>query len=744
MRAYKTNGKPLSAEALYHQRMRQGTYATPGVPTVGVQSNASDTAALLAASSDLTVKPSYERLSVALEAQEAALAAKQQEVKAWKRERVDPNADSAAAFSLTHPEYGLEVDEPVSASVLGVPQLKLSTLYQAASKQLTSTMTSRINPEHNPSRKGLSTSGSGRTQSLNLGKITAVATQNSNKSLSSRFNPGLDYRSGLLANKGSEYLDALEEDLAAEGAAASLKLSSVYSNKRNPHTFTAASVVNAKLLDAANLAANERLKSLSSLNSGKARDFKAEATAYAGALALAQKRSEERIKSYQNKEIYIGGGKTISQAELDALASRIVQPVLEDITKSAEDARQKDAEESKHKANLVILHQKARDDEAAAKLQEKQDLEAAKQERIVENDLKMQAENVKYDEYQTARHGEVDQKNTEFIALTQKHDEEREALLAEQREEDGKVDAEEEEKKTARNTELEEMQSERDEEIAPLLEELKEESAKLAEITERKEGLSEEVDGLQTQNDEATTKLEELKAKLEAAEAEIEEFKGKNETSQAELDELTTEVGNLKTSSAVLLALHATSNKELDDDIEKLSKDKEEKAQQKIDQKKEIKDELDLKVKEEHKINEELPEHLKKTVNESKIKDTASLFTVETNKASKNADVLSQKAPSIHAPVSGNAVPERKKTFKLKSLSLIFNKKAAAPVAAAGAAGAAGATSAAAAITPAASVAPATSSLPPIASGSASVVSGDDFSLKDKNKNNVGVFKEEI
>lgn len=737
MRAYSTNGKPLSAEAVYHQRMRQGAYVTPGAPMVGVQSNASDTAALLAASSDLTVKPSFERLAVALEAQEAALAAKQSEVKVWKRESSDPSADSAAAFSLSHPEYGLEADEPISASAVGVPKYNLSTLYQAASKQLTSTMTSRVNPDHNPSRKGLSTSGSGRTQSLNLGKITAVATQNSNKSLSSRFNPNLDYRSGLKANKsGSEYLDALEEDLAAEGAAASLKLSSVYASKRNPHTFTAASVVNAKLLDAANLAANERLKSLSSLNSGKTRDFKAEATAYAGALALAQKRSEDRLKSYQNKEINIGGGKTITQAELDSLASRIVHPVLEDISKSAEDARQKDDEETKHKANLVILHQKAKDDETAAKLKEKQDLEAAKQERIAENEKKMQEEDTKYDEYQTGRHGEVDQKNTEFIALTKKHEEEREALLAEQREENGKVDAEEEEKKTARSTELEQMQSERDEEIAPLLEELKEETAKLNEVTERKDSLSEEVDGYQNENDEATTKLEDLKAKLEAAEAEIEEFKSKNETSQAELDDLNAEVDNLKTSSATLLAEHAATTKELDEDLEKLANEKEEKTAQKANQKKEIKDELDLKVKEEHKINEELPDHLKTSVNESKIKDTASLFTVETSKTgSKNTDVVSHHAPSIHAPVSGNAVPERKKTFKLKGLSLIFGKKSTGPAAATN-------KSSSAAATPA--VAPTASHIPAAASGSASVVSGDDFSLKDKNKNNVGVFKEEI
>jgi hypothetical protein len=53
---YATEGKPLSQTALYQQRLRSGVYSNPG-SNVGVNSNASDTAALLAASPDLTVKP---------------------------------------------------------------------------------------------------------------------------------------------------------------------------------------------------------------------------------------------------------------------------------------------------------------------------------------------------------------------------------------------------------------------------------------------------------------------------------------------------------------------------------------------------------------------------------------------------------------------------------------------------------------------------------------------------------------
>ena len=92
--------RPTKLPASHCRSIISSTSKTRCVPIpsgtiVGVNSNASDTAALLAASSDLSVQPSYVR-SVA-EAHTAALAAKQQEIKAWERGQEDPDASAAAS-----------------------------------------------------------------------------------------------------------------------------------------------------------------------------------------------------------------------------------------------------------------------------------------------------------------------------------------------------------------------------------------------------------------------------------------------------------------------------------------------------------------------------------------------------------------------------------------------------------------------------------------------------------------------
>ena len=141
--AYKASGKPLSAEALYHQRVKQGVFQSPSGTIVGVNSNASNAAALLAASSE-SVQPSYVR-SVAPEAHTAALAAKQQEIKAWERGQEDP--DASAAASNAKRTNTLSSTTPSTTVNVGIPSMNSNTIYKAANANSTSTMTSRINPE---------------------------------------------------------------------------------------------------------------------------------------------------------------------------------------------------------------------------------------------------------------------------------------------------------------------------------------------------------------------------------------------------------------------------------------------------------------------------------------------------------------------------------------------------------------------------------------------------------------------
>ena len=134
----------IVSRSIISSTVKQGVFQSPSGTIVGVNSNASDTAALLAASSDLSVQPSYVR-SVAPEAHTAALAAKQQEIKAWERGQEDP--DASAAASNAKRTNTLSSTTPSTTVNVGIPSMNSNTIYKAANANSTSTMTSRINPE---------------------------------------------------------------------------------------------------------------------------------------------------------------------------------------------------------------------------------------------------------------------------------------------------------------------------------------------------------------------------------------------------------------------------------------------------------------------------------------------------------------------------------------------------------------------------------------------------------------------
>ncbi|CAX42608.1 uncharacterized protein ymr031c homologue, putative [Candida dubliniensis CD36] len=676
--AYKASGKPLSAEALYHQRVKQGVFQSPSGTIVGVNSNASDTAALLAASSDLSVQPSYVR-SVAPEAHTAALAAKQQEIKAWERGQEDPDAGAAAVnakrtstFSSTTPSTTVKV---------GIPSMNSNTIYKAANANSTSTMTSRINPEKDIRRSGIQ-SKQGAT-SLNIDKINKLATKNSTKSLSSRFNPELDYRSGLKKQAPAEYLNQDEEDLAASGAAASLKhgagLTDQVSSQKRSQTFTAASVVNASLLKAANEKAELRLNSLKSNNPAT---LKAQAQLYANALAVAQKRADERVQNRAAGLISLGGGLTISQSELDKLASTYVQPILDDIEGKAEAKRQIDIEKKQKELELQQLHEKAKKEEQEAKEKEKRDIEIAKLERNAQNDKRKKAEDDKYAEYQAGRNEEVDTKLQEYKDVEAKHAEEKKALLDEKKENQDRIDAEEAEKIATRKQELDELQAEKDEILKPTLDELKEESAKLEEVTNARDELANEVKASEDLNKEYEEKLAELESKLQEAKNDIEKYTTDLEEATAKHESTDKEVAELQELHDKEKADAEKEHEDLDGKLNELEQQKESHLEDKATKKKEILAAIDEKVKDEHKINSELPEHLREEVDERKIRDTSSLF--------------SEEEPEIkHVPLikeSETADPEKKASTVAEDSTVTKAADTTAPIATKSAATAAAAT----------------------------------------------------
>lgn len=732
---YQSNGKPLSQQAIYQQKLKQGIYTSPSVASVGVNSNASDTAALLAASADLTVKPVYERV-VGQDAQFAALAAKREEITAWKRER-DGNADAAAASARTS-SMSTQSSCTYSTVGTGIPTYNSNTLFKAASLNSTSTMTSRTNPEKNVMRSGLATKSSSST--LDIGKISQLANKNSTKSLNSRFNPELDYRSGLKITP-TQYLDQSEEELAASGAAASLKHGSGYSDRvsaqRRSQSFKAIDVVDANLLAAANAKAQDRLKSL---NSSTLKDFKAQAKEYANALAIAQKNSEERLKNNKIGRIDLGGGLFMTQAELDNMASIIVRPILTDIETKAATQRETDDANKAKQADLAVLHQKAKQEETVQKSQEKADFELAKQKRALENEEKKKNEDELFVQHQGERNGEVETKGTELAELQAKYASEKEVLLGEKQANSDRIDEEEAELIASRKKELEEMQAERDEILQPTLDELKEENAKLKEVTDARDELKNEVSSAEKLNEEYEAQVADLTTKLDETKAEIEKYTKDIEEAETKLNDTTKVVDELHQSSAAELEAAEKSDKELESKLKELDEQKTSHLATKTKNKQEIQDLIDESVKDEHKINGELPEHLRKDINESKLRDTASLFSTETPEV-KEVPLFDEAAAAKVEKVKAEPKPKveeasPKKKSGLRRLSNIF--KSSKPAKA----------------TPVAAPQKKTVakpepkktevSKPTRSSTTNSIADYDELSLNNQSKNQGGLFKEEI
>lgn len=644
MSAYQANGKPLSQQALYQQKLRLGVYNSPGLPSVGVSSSASDSAALLAASADLTVKPSYERLRAAPDAQTAALAARTDSIASWQRKLTDPDADAAAANArYTEPSPNSEARPD-----LGLPaSYNKGNVYKRASSNSTYSMTSRTTPEKLTSRHGLaSVPRSTPSGSLNIGKISQLADKNSSKTLNARFNPEVDHRHGV-KSPPTEYLNEAEESEAANSAAAALTMkhgggytNSVSSQKRTKG-FAAVDVVDATLLAAASKKASERLNSLQAIGQT---DLRAQAQLYSKALVAAHKNSEERIKNNKAGLIDLGGGLQLPYSEIDKMAALIVGPVLSDIDKKASTQREHDASAAEKRAEARAAHKNFKLEEAARKQREKELQQKEHQERITSNEKRKREEDDLYTEHQKKRHEEVEVKTQELKDLEEKYASEKEELLQEKQQNQDEIDEEETGLKNERKEELELMQAERDEEIQPLLDELEEENSKLKEVTDEKDQLTSDIEAAEKEKEEYETQIAEIEAKLEEIEKDHEHYTTeladattKRETADKEVEDLTnTHESDLKH--------HKEAHDDLDKRISDLEKEKEQKTISRDEHKREILKQIDERVKDEHNINNELPEHLRLEVKEDKFRDVGSLFDYEPVEKKSPADLAKRKA----------------------------------------------------------------------------------------------------
>ncbi|OWB76410.1 hypothetical protein B5S32_g561 [[Candida] boidinii] len=224
---YQTDGRPLSEEAIYKAKVKYGVYQNPSKQSLGVDPSASDTAALLAASTNLEIHP-YRR-ELAADAATAALIAKNDSApKAWKRVNVAPEAEYAAISAKSQASYPFnqsdaseilsnsDYEESAASSVLkksanSVARDALQDLYdfddvRSGKVSFTnSKLKLSTNLDH---RSGITTDPSrsmDASRKMKIGDITRAATLSASKAIDQRINPmALDYRSGLQKSDNSD------------------------------------------------------------------------------------------------------------------------------------------------------------------------------------------------------------------------------------------------------------------------------------------------------------------------------------------------------------------------------------------------------------------------------------------------------------------------------------------------------------------------------------------------------------
>lgn len=615
MSVYQQEGRPLSQEAIHQRRLRQGIYTTPTTPTRGVSLNASDAAALLAHTADLTVRPAYERPRAAPEAHTAALVAKAPRAATPEAPELGVGAyhkgtvyRAALALALRVPTFTLELGVGAYlASLMGA-------VYSAALRNLARLMTLRVLPEKLAARHGLA--GGAAAEPVDYARLQAAAEGNTAGLIAQRFNPDVGFRHGVRTDTPQPATHTLSSTFTAGQAA-----------QRRTQLFAAVDVVDLTLLAAALARAHKRLEALAAQDLA---ELKRQVRLYAQAFDAAQKKLDERMRLHRAGEVDLGGGLKLPIHQVDRLAALVVQPVLEDIDRRAREQRESDLAAATRKAELRAEHERAKAEDAQRRAADKAAREHARVERIAANEARKKDADVAYGDYQTGRHGEVTAKHDEHAALVRQYAEEKAALEQEHAAHTARIGADEEALVQGRKDELAQMQRERDDELAPTLELLRRETEQLQQVTGERDTLKSAVEELEAAHAAHEQRLAELREQLAAAESGIGAVSELLESTAAQRKDAELHVAQLEQEHAAQLELALAAHADLDAGIAELELQRAEHTEAKKHHRGEIEAHIERQIKDERKINRALPEHLQEDVELARFRDVGSLFSKET------------------------------------------------------------------------------------------------------------------
>lgn len=532
---YQTNGKPLSKEALYKAKLKYGVYQSPSAQSVGVpnSNSASDTAALLASSTDLKIEP-YKR-SVAADAQTAALFAKKDTApQRWTRDHIDGGATSAAAAvgSLNKTAETNETHSIASSSRDGASSAASAVLGKSG-KSIGSLASSNLASlyEFDAVR-----SGQKKTCNLDLSLINKASQDRANSMISKRMNPDKNVaRSGLATQPKLD--DAALETFAAVGALASQNYKPPVDKNLEERAVYKNSLIDPKVLAQASLNAANTLKSIDKYNGSK--DLLANADFNRIAMEIASRHQEAR--SHTSGKVDLGGGLYMTQEELDAIAMKHVSPVLDQINKTADSQRAKDAVVAQEKEERRLAHEQYKADIKAKKMEEqrlKAEAKATRRREMEEEkqrakDAKLALEKSKKEELE--KHKEI---------LSSKQQEEirkRDELLAKKQAEEERIAQESTEAEKRRTEELTAVERERDTRLAPIIASLKVEQDKLDVLNEEKQAVQDITDTHFKTTENAKSLLVVSQTELTHAQENLEKLKSEIETTTGEQEKLAKE-----------------------------------------------------------------------------------------------------------------------------------------------------------------------------------------------------------
>lgn len=600
---YQTEGKQLSTEAIYRAKMKYGVYNNPARVSLGVDPSASDTAALLATNTDLSINEYSRQLSA--DAATAALIAKGEPPVAWKREHIAPEAEYAAISArsplksdTTHGNVSDSTESNGAASAalktsaksalqeqydfddVRTGKITLSQLNNG-SKSLKSLSSSR------DKRSGLVTSNKANegSRKINISGITNAAKKSAERSMTMRLQPELGSRSGIKTSSNAEAVNTSSssiyiKDIYYQSKTASKKALSEKATTRtyglqtpsdkgltvNPAYFATGALkekldVDYAALERSTLKDNslvdqkvyayaaERAKmTISKLDDEAATksifaNQKMNERAYEIAYANAKKRKD--ANELQRGKIQLGGGLSMPASEINKLAESLVQPALFDLNDKISRMKEFDAEREKLPAQM-----KKREEEF--KLEQEAKQLAIEQQRNSEAGARRDQLSLDQEEL-VKEHLDLKEKLQleleEHETLINQHIEEHEATKTEidtERSEKKQIlDDAKAEKDTEREKEIEELTTAHDDELAPILKELEDEKLTLSGLVDVRKEKQEFLDVNEERANKAQFELDELMRKLDALDERVVVLN--KDITEAD-NELEVETGKMETS----------------------------------------------------------------------------------------------------------------------------------------------------------------------------------------------------